>query len=206
MTRIKICGITNREDADAAIESGADALGFICVEESPRFVGKFPGAAEIARDLPPFISSVAVNRQACNKPCQQCNILQWYDGAAPTGIDSRLKLIRAFSIRDDSSLDFIEHELTHFRPDAILLDTYHKDLLGGSGVTFNGNLAVEAKHRFNIPIILAGGLTPENVGEAVRLVRPFGVDVSSGVEIAPGKKDHDKIRNFCRAVRLADLQ
>ncbi len=206
MTRIKICGITNKEDAQAAIASGADALGFICVPESPRFVGLFPGAAEIARNLPPFISSVAVNRQPSFEPCIDCNALQWYDADTPSKFRSEIKLIRAFSIRDASSLDFIESEIARFRPDAILLDTYHKNVLGGSGETFNWDLAVEAKNRFDLPIILAGGLTPENLAEAIRQVRPYGVDVSSGVEREPGKKNHDKIREFCRTVRLVDLE
>lgn len=189
-----------------AIEIGADALGFICVPESPRFVGLFRGAAEIARDLPPFISSVAVSDEPIIVPWMHCNTLQWYDSELPSKLRPDLKLIRAFSIRDSSSLDVIESELVRFLPDAILLDTYHKDMLGGSGESFKWELAVEAKRRFDLPIILAGGLTAENVAEAIRIVRPYAVDVSSGVEQEPGKKDHEKIRKFCEAVRLADSE
>ena len=106
--------------------------------------------------------------------------------------------------RTKAVFDEIAACLKVFSPHAILLDTYHKDKLGGSGETFNWELAMEAKERFGLPLILAGGLTPENVGEAVRTVRPYAVDVSSGVEAEPGRKDHAKVKAFIQAVREAD--
>ena len=104
-------------------------------------------------------------------------------------------------MRDQASLESVPANLKY---DGYVLDTYHQDKLGGSGETFNWDLAVEAKARFGKPIILAGGMTADNVGEAVARVRPFAVDVSSGVEAAPGRKDHAKLKAFIRAVRDAD--
>ncbi len=114
--------------------------------------------------------------------------------------------MRAFRVRDEASLAEIQDYPYHQYIAAYLLDTYHKDKLGGSGETFNWDLAVEAKRiAAGKPIILAGGLTPENVAEAIARVRPYAVDVSSGVEAEPGRKDHDKLRRFLRGVREADL-
>ena len=217
-TRIKICGITNLEDAQAAVEYGADALGFIFVSNTPRYVGdNFTFLNQLIR-LPPFISRVAVyvdksenkaGKQALKNESIWFNTIQLYSNhwefgkfpALPT-----LQVVQAFPIKDVSSLNLIADSLAALPtlPHALLLDTYHKDKLGGSGETFSWELAVEAKQRFGLPIILAGGLTPENVGEAVRTVRPYAVDVSSGVEASPGRKDHAKIRAFVEAVREAD--
>jgi phosphoribosylanthranilate isomerase len=207
-TRIKICGITNQEDARAAIEYGADALGFILVSESPRYIGDKTTLQTLLADLPPFVSTVGV----CRTPAQVGNefnhafdTVQFYERDGYNSQDGAGRhLIHAFRIRDAASLEAIAGELETFRLDAILLDTYHKDKLGGSGETFNWELAVEAKRRFDRPIILAGGLTPDNVEEAIRTVRPYAVDVSSGVEAEPGRKDHAKLKAFFQAVRRAD--
>ncbi len=112
--------------------------------------------------------------------------------------------IRAFRVKDEESLDDIESYRFHEGMRAYLLDAYNQDKLGGSGETFNWELAVEAKRRFGKPIILAGGLTPENVGEAIATVQPYAVDVSSGVEAEPGRKDHARLKAFIDAVREAD--
>jgi len=209
-TRIKICGITNLDDARAAIDYGADALGFICVRESPRYV--LPETVrEIARAVPPFVSKVAVirdlqDRMACAP--ELYDTFQYYTNDSGIKRDQgfegegRRRLIRAYRISDRNSLD--EVEATYREAGAILLDTYHKGKLGGSGETFNWEIAVEAKARFETPLVLAGGLTPDNVEEAIARVRPFAVDISSGVEAEPGRKDLSKLKAFIRAVRRAD--
>ncbi len=205
LTRIKICGITNIEDARAAIDYGADALGFIWVPGTPRYVGSFPDAAELPDRLPPFLSLVAV----CNTPndiptdaLHRFDTIQYY-APCPTLIFGK-RYVRAVRIRDEESLNETAVAIVVQRPAALHLDTYHKDLLGGSGEVFDWSLAVEAKARFDLPIILAGGLNPENVAEAVVTVRPYAVDVSSGVEAEPGRKDHAKLKAFIHAVRNAD--
>lgn len=206
-TRIKICGITNFVDAQAAVDIGADALGFILVPDTPRFVAE--GAwSSILAGVPPFVSSVGVvalcDAGGFNPAWRALTALQFYEGGCTAAEAGTTRLIRAVRVKDAASLDEIERYLTAASPHALLLDTYHKDRLGGSGETFNWDLALEAKVRFRLPIILAGGLTPDNVGEAVARVRPYAVDVSSGVEAEPGRKDHAKLKEFFQAVREAD--
>lgn len=211
-TRVKICGITNNEDAQEAIRLGADALGFIRVPNTPRYV-TIETAFEIGKTIPPMISKVAVVRDWADwlegMP-KYFDSFQYYtnergrrmaDGSP--GYSSRRR-IRAYRVHDAASLEEIAQ--TYQEAFALLLDAYHKDKLGGSGETFNWELAVEAKKRFGLPIILAGGLTPENVGEAIAKVRPYAVDVSSGVEAEPGRKDHAKLAAFFGAVRDADAR
>lgn len=210
MTRIKICGITNMDDARAALEFGADALGFICVKESPRYVSRELVEA-IARWVPPFVSRVAVLRDLQDRLAyspELFDIFQYYENGSvitpaqqPTTFGS-VRTVRAYRISDRASLD--EVEKTYREAGAILLDAYHKDKLGGSGEAFNWEIAIEAKARFDRPVILAGGLTPDNVEQAVTRVRPYSVDVASGVEAEPGRKDHAKLKAFIQAVRRAD--
>ena len=205
VTRIKICGITNSEDALAAIEYGADALGFIWVPGTPRYVGGFPGGAEVPDGLPPFVSRVAVCTTPDTLPEEaiaRFDTIQVY-APCPLPIPGK-RSVRAFRIRDEQSLTEITAALEIQRPHALLLDTYHGDKLGGSGQTFDWSLALEAKRRFGLPIILAGGLTPDNVAQAVATVRPYAVDVASGVEAKPGRKDHAKLKAFIQAVRAVD--
>ena len=208
VTRIKICGITNLDDALAAALYGADALGFILVPDTPRYIGD--RAPHILERLPPFISTVAVIADLSTAPppnlaAYDFNAVQYYaDRTTSASTFGARRLVQAFRIQDSYSLKEIEAAVAQYRPHAILLDAYHPDTLGGAGKTFNWNLAVEAKERFGLPIILAGGLTPDNVGDAVRTVRPYAVDVSSGVEAAPGRKDHACLRAFMQAVRDAD--
>lgn len=207
-TRIKICGITNLEDARAAIDYGADALGFIFVKSSPRYVRNFPGALAIIREIPPFVTPVGVCLDGAElQSLQELSIstIQYYKHEMMDGpLLKKMRFIRAFPVKDESSLAEIEQAMTELNPLALLLDAYHPSKLGGSGETFNWDLAVEAKARFGKPIILAGGLTPENVADAVAAVRPYAVDVSSGVEAEPGRKDHAKLKAFIDAVRHAD--
>ena len=200
MTRIKICGLTNADDALAVARFGADALGFIAVPDTPRFVSPETLAA-ISRALPPFALRVVVVRELIDAVGYGADAIQFYDGDG-TGSHG-LRRVRAFRIRDEESLNAVV-EYRHV-PNAVLLDAFHEGALGGAGRTFDWRLAVRAKAMLgDIPLILAGGLTPENVGDAIRAVRPYAVDVSSGVEAEPGRKDHDKIRRFVAAVRDVD--
>lgn len=205
MTRIKICGITNQEDALAAAEAGADALGFIAVPGSPRCV---PPEVyhEISAALPLFVKRVVVTHQPEDAEEYLAEYVQHYKDTTDKARFRRGAQwrIRAFRMRDESSLAEIAAYLDPVG--AILLDTYHKDLLGGSGETFDWSLAARAKALTDRPIILAGGLTPENVKDALEAVRPYAVDVASGVEASPGVKDHAKIKAFVRAVREWDIE
>lgn len=205
MTRIKICGITNRPDALAAAEAGADALGFIAVPGSPRFVDA-QSYFEITENLPIFIQCVGVFQRPGDEEDYMPDYVQYYEDTPESSRASGMawSRIRAFRMRDESTLREIEAY-----PDpvgAIQLDAYHKAMLGGSGETFDWSLAVRAKALTDRPVILAGGLTPDNVQDALEAVRPYAVDVSSGVESAPGVKDHAKVRAFVRAVREWDLR
>lgn len=209
-TRIKICGITNAEDARAAVDFGADALGFILVPESPRFIGGRERLGEVRAfmaELPPFVSRVAVCARADDLDTlwsSHFDTVQSYTSTTPGDELPLRRFVYAFRIQDANSLDALAAACSRSRPHAVLLDTYHKDKLGGSGETFNWDLAIEAKARFDLPIILAGGLTPDNVADAIEKVRPYAVDVSSGVEAEPGRKDHAKLRAFFRAVASAN--
>jgi phosphoribosylanthranilate isomerase len=208
VTRIKICGIINLEDALAAVKYGANALGFNFVPATPRYVGD--GVAQIPSRLPPFISAVAVCADLSAAPIPiryglDFDTVQYYtDASGSASTYGARRLVRACRIQDERSLEEISSTIAGFRPHALLLDAYHPDKLGGAGKTFNWDLAVEVKERFALPIILAGGLTQDNVGDAIRAVRPYAVDVSSGVEVEPGRKDHERLRAFMQAVRDAD--
>jgi phosphoribosylanthranilate isomerase len=201
-TQVKICGITNLADAQAAVEAGADALGFNFYEKSPRFIS-LENAAEISKQLPPFVLRVGVfvnpAAELVTRAIGECglSLLQFHGDETPEFCTQfGLMSMKAFRIRDAESLK----EIPNYPTDAYLLDAYSPEARGGTGERFNWNLAIEAQ-KFGKPIFLAGGLTPENVADAVRKVRPFAVDVSSGVESAPGKKNHAKIRAFIAAAR-----
>jgi len=201
--RVKICGITNLADAQVAVEAGADAVGFNFYEKSPRFVPTAT-AADISRALPPFTLRVGVfvnpAEELVRRAISECglNLLQFH-GDEPLEFCTQFGLMnmKAFRVRDAGSLK----ELPKYQTDAWLLDAYVSDMLGGTGEKFNWTLAVEAQ-KLGKPIFLAGGLMPENVAGAVQQVRPFGVDVSSGVESAPGKKDQAKVRAFIKTAKL----
>ena len=201
-TRVKICGITNLADGQAAVEAGADALGLNFYEKSPRHVS-LKAAAEISRQLPAFVMRAGVFVNAPEdfilRAIGECGLtMLQFHGDEPPEFCTQFGLMsmKAFRIRDEKSLD----ELPKYQTDAFLLDAYSVEARGGTGEKFNWDLAVESQ-KFNKPIFLAGGLTPENVAEAVRKVRPFAVDVSSGVESAPGKKDHAKMKAFIAATK-----
>ena len=201
-TRIKICGITNVEDGVAAAEAGADMIGLMFYERSPRHIS-FATAAEVSRALSPFIVKVGVfvnpDEDTVMRAINDCGVtLLQFHGEETPGFCTQFGAMsmKAFRIKDAASLE----ALPNYPTDAWLLDAYSPDAHGGTGAKFNWELAIEAKN-LGRPIFLAGGLTPENVGDAVQTVQPFGVDVSSGVESAPGKKDHAKVRAFIQAVR-----
>lgn len=200
--RVKICGITNREDALIAADAGADMLGFIFYEKSPRYVTA-QRVAEIARGLPQHILKVGVfvdpSPEAVTEAAQGggLNLLQFHGNETPDFCTQfGLLSIKAFRVKDVTSLD----AMADYATDAWLLDTYNPDQPGGTGETFNWELAALARARGR-PVFLAGGLTPENVARAVAQVNPFAVDVSSGVEVSPGRKDAAKVRAFIKAVR-----
>lgn len=198
--KVKICGITSTADALAAVEAGADMLGLNFYERSPRHVS-LRAAAEIARSLPPFVVKVGVfvdaDEDLVTRAIGDCglNVLQFHGDEPPEYCAQfGLMCMKAFRIRDAESLK----PLPDYQTDAWLLDAYVSEKAGGTGQKFNWDLALEAK-KLGKPIFLAGGLTPENVAGAIHKVQPFGVDVSSGVESAPGKKDLAKVKAFIQA-------
>jgi phosphoribosylanthranilate isomerase len=203
MIRIKICGITNWEDARLAVELGADALGFIFTE-SPRRVTPEQAAA-ITGQLTPPVCKIGVfldhQEEEVKAIAECCRLdgLQLHGQETPAYCKRfRQKVIKAFRIRDATDLK----ALSLYEVDAFLLDTYHESLAGGTGKTFDWNLAVEAKKHGKI--ILSGGLNPDNVFSAITKVKPYAVDVSSGVEASPGKKDPVKLKAFIEEVRRAE--
>jgi phosphoribosylanthranilate isomerase len=203
--KVKICGITNLPDGMAAAEAGADALGFVFYDESPRRIS-VEAATALIRQLPPFVMKVGVFVNAPEdmvvRAIRECglNLVQFHGDESPEYcLQFGLMSMKAFRIRDAASLQ----ALSGYPTDAWLLDAYTPDKPGGTGETFNWDLALEAQG-LGRPIFLAGGLTAENVAEAVRRARPYGVDVSSGVEAAPGRKDYAKVIAFIRAAKAVE--
>lgn len=203
MVRVKICGITSREDALHATACGADALGFVFYAGSPRCVTPTAVAA-ICRELPPFVTRVGlfVNEapERIKTIAGECglDVIQLHGDEPPEACSYYpQRVVKALRIRDAASLAGHGQYLVS----ALLLDAWVADSFGGTGTCFNWELAAGvARQR---PVILAGGLSPVNVAAAVRQVRPYGVDVSSGVESAPGRKDPDKVNQFIRMAREA---
>lgn len=205
MVRIKICGITNPEDAWLAANLGAQALGFIFYPRNARSIN--PEAARaIIRTLPPFVLSIGVfvdeNAGVVREIAQKIG-LDWLQlhGQEPPEYCRSLgrRVIKGFRVKDQSSLAL----LSNYRDAAqgLLLDTYRPGVPGGTGETFDWALARRAKEYGSV--ILAGGLTPANVIQAIHQAQPEAVDVASGVEAAPGKKDPEKLRAFIEAVKKA---
>lgn len=204
--RVKICGITNLSDALLAVESGADALGFIFVPGSPRHITA-KQAYDIMLNLPPFVITVGVfadmDAQALQAILQALplQVLQFHGKETEAEcLRYEKPYIKTLHIKPDSDI----HRLAaaYPRASAFLLDTYHPQRLGGSGLAFDWQ-RVPAK--LDKPIILAGGLTPENVGQAIHAVKPYAVDVCSGVEAQPGTKDPIKLNAFFNAVKRISL-
>jgi phosphoribosylanthranilate isomerase len=203
LTRIKICGTTNLDDALIAVEAGADALGFIFVPNTPRYIHPNQ-AAKIIENLPPFITTVGlfVNAEQIeiDTIANDCSLdaIQLHGEEPPEFCQTlNRRVVKAFRVKDESSLS----GLHDYHVSAYLLDTYVKGTMGGTGKVFDWNLAVKAKQYGRI--ILAGGLNPDNIASAILRVRPYGVDVSSGVEVRPDRKDPAKVKAFIGAVRAA---
>ena len=206
MTRVKICGITRPEDAQAAVDVGADAIGVIFAAESPRCVTP-EHAAQVLGGLPPFVATVGVfvNELAerIASVARQCGltVVQLHGEERPSIVDALpgLRILRALRVRDRTSLS----EMGDWRVAAFVLDAYVPGSRGGTGVPLSVELARKATES-GARVVLAGGLTPESVGDAVASVRPYAVDASSGVEERPGVKDRRKMQDFIAAVREAD--
>lgn len=211
MVRIKICGVTTPADARFAADAGADAVGLNFYPKSPRYVAPQQAAA-LVRALPAFTAPVGVfvgmpMRQVCAVAFQLgLRGVQTYDDHPPEDDPFPFAHIPAFRVKDATGLEhvrkFVETTAALGRkPAAVLLDSYVEGLLGGTGHRAPWGLL--AGFDPGVPVVLAGGLTPENVAEAVALVRPWGVDVASGVESAPGIKDRAKVAHFVKNVRAA---
>jgi phosphoribosylanthranilate isomerase len=202
MTRIKICGITNLKDALTAVSLEVDALGFVFYPPSPRFITP-DKAKQIRRQIPPFtlVVGVFVNeaKEEVIKVAKECKLdaLQFHGNESPEYCDffSDYKTIKSFSLKEASDLEAI----SHYRVEAILIDAYDPARYGGTGKKANWELARAAKS-FG-PLILAGGLNESNIEEAIKSVKPYGVDVSSGVELKPGVKDPEKLKRLVEIVK-----
>jgi phosphoribosylanthranilate isomerase len=211
-TRIKICGVTTVADARCAIELGADAVGLNLFRGSHRFVA-VEAAVEIARCLPPFAEAVAVVVQeplpmALDRIAPIGRTVQWHGDDPPPTPPAPWRFIPAFNVAGAADLERLRAYLNQCSaamklPAAVVLDGARAGQFGGTGKTIPWELL--AQLRLDVPLILAGGLTPRNVAEAVRAVRPYAVDVASGVESSPGRKDPALVRAFIDAVREADL-
>jgi phosphoribosylanthranilate isomerase len=207
--KIKICGITNVEDAAVAVRAGADALGFVMYRNSPRWVE--PAAARsIIAGLPPFVSAVGV---FVNEEAERVRALMDECGMALAqlhGDESALycqklgrPVLKALRLKDRGTVLALAEFQGRANVRGVLIDAFSDHVYGGTGQTVDWGLAQEAVR--SARVILAGGLNPANVAEAIRMVRPYGVDVSSGVEKSPGKKDPDKVRAFIEAARLVPI-
>ncbi|MCI0626829.1 MAG: phosphoribosylanthranilate isomerase [Acidobacteria bacterium] len=205
MVRVKICGITNLDDARAAIDFGADALGFNFYKRSPRYIEP-ANAKPIIEALPPLISLVGIfadefspERILSIAHAIGVGTIQLHGSESPEYVKkiSEVRIIKAFRV--DERFDLTQ--LAAYRVGAYLLDAYDAKQLGGTGQTFNWDVAVQAKQHGRV--ILAGGLTAENVADAILQVRPYAIDVCSGAESKPGRKDLQKMEALFREVHRA---
>jgi phosphoribosylanthranilate isomerase len=200
---VKICGITDYEDASIAVELGAGALGFIFAD-SPRQLTP-QKARDIIRAMPPFVKTVGVfvdeGPAAIKEIIHDCglDLVQLHGDESPDLCCELMPYtIKALRIKDESSLR--TSRIYHGKVRALLLDAYSKDMAGGTGKTFDWQLAIKIK-KLGIPIILSGGLGPSNIDGAISTVRPYAVDVNSGVEERPGKKSHTLMKDLMEKVR-----
>ena len=203
MVKVKICGITNYDDALFAAESGADALGFIFAS-SPRQIAP-ANARDIIRSLPPFVKTVGVFVDEAPEKIKDlvslCGIdlIQLHGKESPESCEQFMpRVIKAIGVKDESVLRDVPDYNGKVR--GILLDAYSEKIAGGTGKIFNWDLAIRIKE-MGIPVILAGGLGPSNIVEAIARVRPYAVDVNSGVEERPGKKSHSLIKELFEKLR-----
>lgn len=206
--RVKICGITTVDDAKAAVDAGVDAIGLNFYAKSPRYVSENV-AETILRALPPFVAVVGVFVDTPEAEIVSLvdslglDVVQTYSPNRPESDFFPASHLPAFRVKDAESLTAIDEYLPASAARAILVDSYVPGLMGGSGQIAPWSLLQE--YSSPLPLILAGGLTPENVREAIAIVRPWGVDVAGGVEESPGKKDRTKMAVFIREAKQADL-
>ncbi len=208
--RIKVCGLTDLDQARAVCEAGADAVGFVFAEKSPRLVSR-EEVRQIIKKLPPMVQSIGVfvneSVDVIREIVSFCGIdMVQLHGSESPGFCKLLapRVIKAFRVRDEMVLNQIEDYRGKVR--GILLDAWSRQSEGGTGRVFDWRIAGDAVSSCGMPVILAGGLGPDNVREAVSRVRPWGVDVSSGVEISPGDKDIQKVRRFIEAAKQTGVQ
>jgi phosphoribosylanthranilate isomerase len=204
--KIKICGITSEEDAHKSVALGADALGFVFYDQSPRHIDP-PAARRIIQTLPPFVLAVGV---FVNQPLEtvrrivdDCGLAlaQIHGDETPAYCESLDRpVLRAIRLKDRRSFLSLAEYKGRSGVRGFVVDAFSPNSYGGTGQTVDWALAGEAAKA--APVLLAGGLTPHNVREAIEQVRPYGVDVSSGVEASPGRKDPEKLATFIQAVRL----
>lgn len=202
--RIKICGITNIDDALNAVDAGAEALGFMLYKKSKRFV-RPETVKEIVRELPPFVSCVGVfvnesreNILSTRESCELDTVQLHGDESPKFCQEIPGKVIKAFQLRTPETLKTV----AMYQTNAWLLDSYSPAARGGTGDSFNWDW-VKAASPLDRPVIIAGGLTRENAADCVLATQPYGLDVSSGVEISPGKKCAEKMKNFIEVAREA---
>lgn len=203
MIKIKICGITNKHDALEAAGLGVDMVGFVFYKKSKRYVD--PKTAEdIINELPPYMGKVGVfvdeekSRVVETAENTLLNTLQFHGDETPeycSAFKDRYKVIKAFRLKDKNDLK----RINDYDVDYYLLDTYKSDTIGGTGRVFDWKILEDFE--FLKPVILSGGLTPDNVQPAIKIVAPYGVDVSTGVEILPGKKDAVLMKRFVENAR-----
>ncbi|MHC3378312.1 phosphoribosylanthranilate isomerase [Haloarcula sp. H-GB5] len=209
MTRVKICGVTGEEDRDAVVAAGADAVGVIhgVTVDTPREVSE--GTAEtLVGGVPPFVTSVLVTmpttvQEAVRRIDRiEPDAVQVHDSLSPAelgALDSRItqNIVAVVEAGEPAIGDYAAHA------DALLVDSVDADGGGGTGETHDWERTRDLVDSLDVPVVLAGGLTPENVAEAVETVEPFAVDVASGVESAGGTKDHDTVRRFIQNAKQA---
>jgi len=205
-TRIKICGITNHDDAQAAINNGADAIGFIFVKDTPRYIAP-DTAADIMFNLPPMTSAIGVVQvESIDQFCEieqkcPCHTFQLH-GKEPVELVQQCGpgVIKAFKYEEVTIKSQLDRWAKVDAIDALLIDGSE----GGQGQPFDWTKLAPFLENYNKDIIIAGGLDASNVGQVIKACRPYAVDISTGVESKPGIKDHQKIEALCNAVRLAD--
>ena len=201
MTKIKICGFTNADNAKEAVLAGIDAIGLVFYEKSPRNVD-INSAREIVASLPPFVNRVGlfvnanpsfIDEVLCEVPL---DTLQFHgDEGVIDCTQYQMPFIKSVRVSLDTNVAQIADDFS--QASALLLDSYNSNTYGGTGEVFDWSLACV---EIELPVILAGGLNSDNVAEAIKQVRPYAVDASSGVESEPGVKDVDKIRAFIRQI------
>ncbi len=208
-TRIKVCGLTRESDVDAAVEAGADAIGFVLYERSPRCVTPLR-AAELARRLPPFVTPVVLLVNASQALLGQATaavphaLLQFHGDETPSQCTAASRpFIRA--ARMAPGFDLLDFARQFEAAQALLVDA-HVDGYGGGGQVFDWSLLADLPQSVSRSLVLSGGLHAGNVAEGIRRVRPWAVDVSSGVEVSKGIKDPSRMTAFCQAVRQADRE